>query len=222
MKANTLLCVLMTSVMCVELSGDDWVPSDYAVMDDEPVIPETPLTVFLESFNGPEDVGALNSMFELNDATPSAALFGLIRSEKCWNGQVDCSGLINACNDHGAFITPTTDLADIECFFKYWVSHRNRNISPFSRLEVQYTLYRLVAVLAAGALNAFDFDELEAMKLAFRYETLPPTEEDMCFYFTIEKVGNKFSVLEFLLLSNLPIYPCMLKVRTKRVRVTRE
>lgn len=221
MLSLLLLPVFFHAVLCGEIERDlssDSSDADHVEIHTdyitETVNPHSPLALFLDNFPGPGDVGALESLFANRLATPSEALLGLLRSEKCWNGHYDCSQLVLACNEHGAFINSRTDLDDIECYFKYWVLHRDRCIKPSNRLSPNYTLYMLVAMLVNTPYSGTQFDDLAVMKLAVKHETRPPTKLDMDCYFTpfpgFPKFNMHLKVLEFLLSVETPIYSCML------------
>lgn len=143
-------------------------------------------TDFLTHMTGDDgDKDALVFLFDNHIVRPSAAILDIIRSEKCYNGLFDCTGLVDTCNSHGGYLTHRASIEDVECFFKFWVSHRDRGIRPCACMEGGRTIYYVMNLSCQLNDGANDLIDLDLFKLAQKYETREATEDDMAEYFAI-------------------------------------
>lgn len=221
MHFSTILLLLLGISFCSKsdifrsVFPDSMFPEFYENELEEEVQVPSEWTDFLNNMTGADDDSAtLKVLLDNKTISPSAALLDIIRSEKCHNGLFDCSGLVDTCNDRGGFLTHETSMADIKCFFKFWVSHRDRDIRPCSRMDGNRTLYYLMNLFCQSNKGSNHFFDLELYELAQKYETRAATEEDMCEYFTIHTSLRDYKrhlVLAHILRNGLPLYPCMLK-----------
>lgn len=164
---------------------------------------------FLENMTGSEiDRRALLGIFDSHLVEPAVAVLDILRSKKCSDGIHDCSRLIKACNLRGGYLKEQCSINDLECYFKYFVSHRDRGICPDSVSRRNKTLYNFAYSFDSN--SGLTIHDIHKFRLAVKHETSLPTEDDMIRFFELSGDPQlKLKALSILLDSGKPIYRCM-------------
>lgn len=172
---------------------------------------------FMNSFTGDdEDSAVLTDLLSRKVLNAQEALLTILRSEKSSNGIHDCSKLVNICVKHRGFIA-LASLEDIQRYFKYWVSHRSRGISPQADFKPSRTLYYFLFCMSTNQKTGHLLNDKAVMQVACALETETPPEKHLSWYFSIEgyikspnKLNDRLEALEAYLDAGKPIYNCML------------